>query len=46
MRGALGDFEAFGYLARGEASVGLQEHECGEEAVGFHFRFRGECYLS
>jgi hypothetical protein len=19
--------------------VGLEEHECGEEAVGFHFRF-------
>lgn len=39
MRGALGDFEALGYLARGEASVGLEQHERGEEAVGFHFRW-------
>jgi hypothetical protein len=35
--GALGDFEALGYLTGGEASVGLEEHEGGEEAVGFHF---------
>jgi hypothetical protein len=40
MRGALGDFEAFGYLSGGEASVGLEQHECGEEAVGFHLVVR------
>jgi hypothetical protein len=39
MRGALGDFQALGYLPGGEASVGLEEHEGGEEAVGFHFGF-------
>jgi hypothetical protein len=36
MRGAFGDFEAFGDLSRGEAAVGLEKHECGEEPVGFH----------
>jgi hypothetical protein len=41
MRGALGDFEALGYLTRGEASVGLEQHEHGEEAVGFHFCWLG-----
>jgi hypothetical protein len=37
MCGALRNFEALGYLARGEAAVGLEQHEGGEESVGFHF---------
>jgi hypothetical protein len=36
MSGALGDFEALGDLACGEAAVSLKEHERGEEAIGFH----------
>jgi hypothetical protein len=33
MRGALRNVEALGYLTGGEASVGLEQHEGGEEAV-------------
>ncbi len=36
MGGALRDFEPLCDLSCGEATVSLEQHECGEEAVGFH----------
>ena len=38
MDGALGDLEAVGELAAGDAAFGLEEEERGEESVGLHGR--------
>jgi hypothetical protein len=39
MDGALGDLEAIGELAAGDAAFGLKEEERGEESVGLHGGF-------
>jgi len=38
MDGALGDLEAVGELAAGDAAFGLKEEKRGEESVGLHGR--------
>jgi hypothetical protein len=36
MRGALRDFKPLRHFARGEPAASLQQHQCGEKAIGFH----------
>jgi hypothetical protein len=47
MNGALGNFKPFGEFAAGEAAIGLQQEQSGEEAIGFHGKTipRGRIFL-